>query len=144
MICLFYRRVYSSLASDGGGGGVIYSIQFVYVQLIPSGLADHWLLLPIALFIDFSYISESTSCLNLSISLSLLKSDCIIGGVVDDDIGILIVFELTVLRLETTPHGLVFKSSGDKRRALVDCILVAAMTTTMMIEINLFIVGYYY
>ena len=95
-----------------------------------------------ALFIDFSYISESTSCLNLSISLSLLKSDCIIGGVVDDDIGILIVFELTALRLETTPHGFVFKSRGEKSRALVDCMLVA-MTTTMMIEINLFIVGYY-
>ena len=88
-------------------------------------------------------MSDNTSCLNLSISLSLLKSDCIIG-VVDDDIGILTVFELTVLRLETTPHGLVFKSSGDNRRALVDCILVAAMTTIRMIEINLFIVGYYY
>ena len=62
-----------------------------------------------------------------------------------DGIGILIVFELTELRLETTPHGFVFRSSGDKRRALVDCILVAAMTTTIrMIEINLFIVGYYY
>jgi len=89
-------------------------------------------------------MSDSTSCLNLSISLSLLKSDCIIGGVVDDDIGILIVFELTVLSLETTPHGFVFKRSGDKRSALVDCILVVAMTTTTMIEINLFIVGYYY
>ena len=89
-------------------------------------------------------MSDSTSCLNLIISLSLLKSDCIIGSVVDDDIGILIVFEL-VLRLETTPHGFVFKSSGDKSRALVDCkLVVATMTTTMMIEINLFIVGYYY
>ena len=87
-------------------------------------------------------MSDNTSCLNLIISLSLLKSDCIIGSVVDDDIGILIVFEL-VLRLETTPHGFVFKSSGDKSRELVDCKLVA-MTTTMMIEINLFIVGYYY
>ena len=56
-------------------------------------------------------------------------------------IGILIVFELAVLSLETTPHGFVFKSRGEKRRALVDCIVVA-MTTTM-IEINLFIVGYY-
>ena len=93
-----------------------------------------------ALFIDFSYISESTSCLNLIISLSLLKSDCIIGVVVV--IGILIVFELTVLSLETTPHGLV-KRRGEKSRALVDCMLVAmTTTTTMMIEINLFIVGF--
>ena len=91
-------------------------------------------------------MSDNTSCLNLNISLSLLKSGCIIGGVVDDDIGILIEFELTVLRLETTPHGLVFKSSGEKSRALADdCILVVAtMTTTTTIEINLFMVGYYY
>ena len=92
-------------------------------------------------FNDFSYMSDSTTCLHLIKSSSWEKSAT--GGLFTWDIcvGILIVLEL-VCCLVATPHGLAFNSSGEKSRADVDCTVDNATTAAMIVAIRWFILGY--